>query len=322
MTSDKDSRKGKTSPKKGRSRPYIPHLAEFSFEPTEDWSYAKAEKLYSKTPLVLDRFEIDNVYYTECIKGMESLPKASVDLIIADPPFGIDFDGMSSVYNRDDSLVIPGYKEAQGSYSEFTKAWIAQLPRIMKRDASVYIFSGWTNLDAILTGAKEAGLTTLNHLIWHYPFGVYTKRKFVTSHYHILLLVKNEKSYYFNKIENYPQDVWIVKRKYRTGREKNSTKLPLEVVSRCIDFSSRPGDVVLDPFMGNGTTAVAAKMAFRHFIGFEINEQLKPLLDKEISSVTPGQLYRPYKERLPSVEELAEKYPRAYREYLKQKGEK
>jgi len=74
--------------------------------------------------------------------------------------------------------------------------------------------------------------------------------------------------------------------------------------------------------MGNGTTAVAAKSSFRHFIGFEVNKQLKPLLAKEISSVTPGQLYKPYNERLPTIEELAEKYPRAYREYLKQKGEK
>jgi site-specific DNA-methyltransferase (adenine-specific) len=253
---------------------------------------------------------------------MKKLPKSSIDLIIADPPFGIDFDGMSSVYNRDETLVVPGYREAEGSYVGFTKDWIAQLPRIMKKDASAYIFSGWTNLDAILSGASEAGLTTLNHLIWHYPFGVYTKRKFVTSHYHIVLLVKDSKSYYFNKIENYPEDVWIVKRKYRTGRTKNSTKLPLEVVSKCIDYSSKPGDLVLDPFMGNGTTAVAAKAAFRHFIGFEINKQLKSLLTKEINSITPGQLYKPYKDRLPTIEELAEKYPRAYREYLKQKGEK
>ncbi|MCK5265476.1 MAG: site-specific DNA-methyltransferase [Candidatus Thorarchaeota archaeon] len=253
---------------------------------------------------------------------MKSLPKSSIDLIVADPPFGIGFDGKSGVYNRDDTLVIPGYREAQGSYAEFTKDWIAQLPRIMKKDASAYIFSGWTNLDAILNGASEAGLTTLNHLIWHYPFGVYTKRKFVTSHYHVVLLVKNAKSYYFNKIENYPEDVWIVKRKYRAGKEKNSTKLPLEVVSKCIDFSSRPGDVVLDPFMGNGTTAVAAKAAFRHFIGFEINDQLKPLLKEEINSVTPGQFFKSYKERLPTIEELAEKYPRAYREYLKQKGQR
>jgi site-specific DNA-methyltransferase (adenine-specific) len=322
MTSDTDSSKGRTKTKKERSKPYIPHVAEFFFEPTEDWSHAKAEQLYSKTASSLNGFDMDTVQYTECIEGMKGLPKSSIDLIVADPPFGIDFDGMSSVYNRDETLVVPGYREAQGSYVEFTKDWIAQLPRIMKKGASAYIFSGWTNLDAILAGASEAGLTTLNHLIWHYPFGVYTKRKFVTSHYHIVLLVKNVKSYYFNKIENYPEDVWIVKRKYRTGRAKNSTKLPLEVVSKCIDFSSRPGDVVLDPFMGNGTTAVAAKTSFRHFIGFEINEQLKPLLKKEISSVTPGQLYKPYKERLSTIEELAEKYPRAYREYLKQKVEK
>ena len=320
MTSDTDSNKGKT--KKSRSKPYIPHLAEFFFKPTEDWSHAKAEQLYSKTSPSLNGFDMDSIQFTECIEGMKGLPKTSIDLIVADPPFGIEFDGMSSAYNRDETLVVPGYRETQGSYAEFTKEWIAQLPRVMKKDGSAYIFSGWTNLDAILTGASEAGLTTLNHLIWHYPFGVYTKRKFVTSHYHIVLLVKNTKSYYFNKIENYPEDVWIVKRKYRTGRAKNSTKLPLEVVSKCIDFSSKPGDVVLDPFMGNGTTAVAAKAAFRHFIGFEINEQMKSLLKKEINSVIPGQLYKPYKERLPTIKELAEKYPRAYREYLKEKGQK
>ena len=322
MTSDTDSNKSRTKSKKRRSKPYIPHLAEFNFEPTEDWSHDKAQQLYSKTAPSLNGFELDTVQFTECIEGMKSLPKSSIDLIVADPPFGIGFDGKSGVYNRDDTLVIPGYREAQGSYAEFTKDWIAQLPRIMKKDASAYIFSGWTNLDAILNGASEAGLTTLNHLIWHYPFGVYTKKKFVTSHYHVVLLVNNVKSYYFNKIENYPEDVWIVKRKYRAGKEKNSTKLPLEVVSKCIDFSSRPGDVVLDPFMGNGTTAVAAKAAFRHFIGFEINDQLKPLLKEEINSVTPGQFFKSYKERLPTIEELAEKYPRAYREYLKQKGQR
>ncbi len=319
MTDDTDSSRSGTKSKKRRSKPYIPHLAEFFFEPTEDWSYDKAKQLYSKIAYSLNDYELDTVQYTECIAGMKTLPKSSIDLIVADPPFGIGFDGKSGVYNRDETLVIPGYREAQGSYAEFTKDWIAQLPRIMKKDASAYIFSGWTNLDAILNGASEAGLTTLNHLIWHYPFGVYTKRKFVTSHYHVVLLVKNAKSYYFNKIENYPEDVWIVKRKYRAGKEKNSTKLPLEVVSKCIDFSSRPGDVVLDPFMGNGTTAVAAKAAFRHFIGFEINNQLKSLLKKEINSVTPGQFFKSYKERLPTIEELAEKYPRAYREYLKQK---
>lgn len=225
------------------------------------------------------------------------------------------------MYNRDERLVIEGYEETTESYHEFTASWLTELPRIMKPESSAYIFSGWTNLDAVLEGARDAGLTTLNHLIWHYPFGVYTKKRFVTSHYHIVLLVKNPRKYFFNKLENYPEDVWSVRRQYRTGLAKNATKLPLEVVSRCIDFSSKPGDIVLDPFMGNGTTAIAAKMNLRHFIGFEINERLQPLLEKEITKDKSGESYVPYNERLPTIEELAEIYPKAYREYIRKEKE-
>jgi site-specific DNA-methyltransferase (adenine-specific) len=305
-----------------KKRRYVPHLAEFAFRPTYDWSREEARQLYSGRGPIAPEFDLDSVFFEDCISGMQRLPDQSIDLVIADPPFGIGFDGKSSVYNRDESLVVDGYKEELGSYFDFTHRWIAELPRIMTPEASVYIFSGWTNLDAVLNGTKSAGLSVLNHLIWHYPFGVYTKRRFVTSHYHIVLLVKDREKYFFNKIENYPEDVWIVKRQYRTGREKNSTRLPLEVVSRCIDFSSTPGAVVLDPFMGNGTTAAAAKANFRHFIGFEINRRIKRLLSREITRVEPGQMYTPYIDRLPSVEELAELYPRAYREYLKRAGEK
>ncbi len=305
-----------------RRQRYVPHLAEFTFKPTYDWSEGQAASLYAAAKPLDDASLLDQVLFEDCITGMQRIPENSIDLVVADPPFGIGFDGKSSVYNRDVTLVVDGYEEADGSYKDFTLSWLAELPRIMKPQASAYVFSGWTNLDAILDGARKAGLTTLNHLIWHYPFGVYTKRRFVTSHYHILLLVNNPKKYFFNKIENYPEDVWIVKRQYKMGKEKNSTRLPLEVVTRCIDYSSRPGAIVLDPFMGNGTTAVAAKTSFRHFIGFEVNKRLRTLIRREIDRVAPGQNYTPYSSRLPSVEELAELYPRAYKEYLRRAGEK
>ncbi|MHA1944072.1 MAG: DNA-methyltransferase [Candidatus Thorarchaeota archaeon] len=301
--------------KKDRTKRYIPNLAEFYFKPTYDWSHDEASNLYEMTESPRDT-ELDSIQFKDCIQCMKRLPKESIDLVIADPPFGIEFDGRSSVYNRDENLVIEGYEEAT-DYQEFTRTWLAELPRIMKPTSSAYVFSGWTNLESVLTGAREAGLTTLNHLIWHYPFGVYTKKRFVSSHYHIVLLVKNPKKYFFNKIENYPEDVWIVKRQYRTGLTKNATKLPLDVVTRCVDFSSRPGDIVLDPFMGNGTTAIAAKSNFRHFIGFEINEQLRPLLEEEIETVNAGQSYRSYIDRRPSIEELSKLYPQAYREYTR-----
>jgi site-specific DNA-methyltransferase (adenine-specific) len=320
MTTDTNPKK-EEGPKKGRSKRYIPNLAEFYFKPPYDWSREKAEQLYSRAKSPSAAFELDSIRFEDCIEGMKRFPAKSIDLIIADPPFGIDFDGKSGVYNRDEKLVIEGYEETDESYHQFTTKWIAELPRIMKQSSSAYVFSGWTNLDAVLGAARDAGLVTLNHLIWHYPFGVYTKKRFVTSHYHIVLLVKNPRRYFFNKIKNYPEDVWSVKRRYRTGLAKNATTLPLEVVTRCIDFSSKPGDIVLDPFMGNGTTAVAAKKNFRRFIGFEINKKLRILLEKEISKVDPGESYIPYADRLPTKEELAKKYPKAYREYTRRETE-
>ena len=320
MTSDTDLKK-KEEPRKGRTKRYIPNLAEFYFKPTSDWTRTEAECLYADAKPPSTKFELDSIRFEDCVVGMRQLPAESIDLVIADPPFGISFDGKSSVYNRDERLVVEGYEETNQSYHEFTARWIAELPRIMKPESSAYVFSGWTNLDAVLEGARDAGLTTLNHLIWHYPFGVYTKKRFVTSHYHIVLLVKNPRKYFFNKIENYPEDVWTVKRQYRTGLAKNATKLPLEVVSRCIDFSSKPGDIVLDPFMGNGTTAVAAKSNLRRFIGFETNEKLQTLLETEIAKTKSGESYVPYNERLPTIEELAEIYPKAYREYIRKEKE-
>ncbi|MGD2072109.1 MAG: site-specific DNA-methyltransferase [Candidatus Thorarchaeota archaeon] len=314
-----DDSKEKT---KQESRRYIPNLAEFYFKPLYDWSPDDAKKLYNSQKDSISNIELNRVQFIDCIEGMKKIPDSCVDLVIADPPFGIDFDGKSGVYNRDENLVVEGYGEVEDSYDDFTFAWMSRLPRIMTDEASAYVFSGWNNLEAVLRSARKAGFTTINHIIWRYQFGVYTKRRFVTSHYHILFLVKDPDQYFFNKIEHYPQDVWRIKRSYRTGLKKNSTKLPIEVVRRCIDFSSKPGDIVLDPFMGNGTTAVASKANWRHFLGFEVNKELRKIIESDIEAVIPGESYTPYEDRIPSIEELAKRYPRAYQEYLKEMGSK
>jgi len=304
-----------------RAQRYVPNLAEFYFKPQLDWTVEEARKLYEERQAPSEQVGLDRVYYEDCIQGMRRIPDGSINLVIADPPFGIDFDGKSGAYNRDVSLVVDGYEEVSESYDEFTKSWIREIPRILRSEGSAYIFSGWTNLEPVLREVREAGLTTLNHIVWYYPFGVFTRRRFVTSHYHVIFIAKDSKNYFFNKVKHYPEDVWAVKRKYRTREVKNSTKLPTDVVMTCIDFSSGPGDVVLDPFMGNGTTAVAAKCSWRHFIGFEINHELKPVIDNELESVKLGEAYTPYQERLPTIEQLAEKYPGAYREYLRREGQ-
>ncbi len=281
------------TPKKIRKKRYVPHLAAAQFKPTEDWSIDEAQKEYSKAKF---SFKVDRIIYEDCVEGMKKLPEESVDTIIADPPFGLNFTGKEAIYNRDKRFVRNGYKEIKDDYQDFSIKWIQELPRILKKTGSAWIFSGWTNLGDVLNAIKKTKLTLVNDIIWKYQFGVYTSRKFVTSHYHILFLVKNP-DYYFNKIIHYPLDVWEINRTYRRGEVKNGTKLPEKVVMKCMDFASRPGSLVLDPFMGNGTTAIVAKGSYRHYIGFERNNSMKEVINSNLSSITKGEFYTSYNER-------------------------
>ncbi len=301
-----------------RKNKYVPHLAEFSFAPEFQWTCNQAKDMYLQNQHPLN----EEIRYSDCIAGMKLIQENSIDLVIADPPFGISFSGKEALYNREKSNIIDAYKEIDSDYIQFSRDWIGQLPRIMKDSASAYIISGYTNLKDVLIAIDEAGLTLINHIIWKYQFGVFTRRKFVTSHYHILFVVKNPGSYFFHKFEHYVEDVWTnINRTYKMNQKKNGTKLPIELVQRFIDYSSKPGDLVLDPFMGNGTTAVAAKLNYRHYCGFEKNVNMKSIIENNINEANIGQTYVPYQDRIQTPEELAKidaSYAKAYQIYLSQ----
>lgn len=219
----------------------------------------------------LGGFAVDEIYCGDALELLPRLPDSRVDLVVTDPPFAIDFKARRSNYNRTQERVMAGYGEIpKERYYEFTLSWMREAHRVLKPTGSMYVFSGWTNLRDVLNALHETGFTTINHIIWKYQFGVFTRRKFVTSHYHILFVVKDPRRYKFNKVEHYPEDVWVVNREYWTGRRKTPTKLPLKLVEKILRFSSDPGDLVLDPFLGSGTVAVAARRLGRHYIGFEI----------------------------------------------------
>jgi len=222
-----------------------------------------------KKPLGI--FRQDMLYQGDALALLPKVPEGSIDLIVTDPPFAIDFRAQRLNYNRKGSNVIDGYQEIpEEEYGEFTHTWMVEAARVLAPAGSMYIFSGWNRLRDILEGIDSSGLTTINHLIWKYQFGVFTKKKYVTSHYHILFVAKDPKRYTFNKIDHYPEDVWVINREYWKGRKKTPTKLPPELVRKILMYSSNPGDLVLDPFLGSGTVAVVAQQEGRHFLGFEI----------------------------------------------------
>jgi site-specific DNA-methyltransferase (adenine-specific) len=215
--------------------------------------------------------ERDMIHEGDALDLLPEVPDGTVDLIITDPPFAIDFKAQRLNYNRNGANVLEGYREIpQEEYGAFTRRWMAEAGRVLAPAGSMYVFSGWNRLRDILEGLDAAGLTTINHLIWKYQFGVFTKKKYVTSHYHILFVVKDPKRYTFNKLDHYPEDVWTIQREYWKGKMKTPTKLPREIVRKILLYSSNPGDLVLDPFLGSGTVAVVAQQEGRHFLGFEV----------------------------------------------------
>jgi site-specific DNA-methyltransferase (adenine-specific) len=242
----------------------------------------------------------------DCVDGMKLIPAKKIDLIVTDPPFAIDFKATKQNYNRTASRVMQGYNEIKKQdYYDFTINWMSQAYRILKDSGSMYVFSGWNNLKDILNALDDVGFVTVNHLIWKYQFGVVTKTKYVTSHYHCLYVCKNEKKRKFYPFSRFSQkqktsdgrsmhykdkeDVWNINREYWTGDKKTPTKLPAELLRKILQYSSKKGDIVFDPFLGSGQVAMISKQMGRHYLGFEIVTEYyafaKKRLDKNLYRV-------------------------------------
>jgi site-specific DNA-methyltransferase (adenine-specific) len=229
------------------------------------------------------------------------------DLIIADPPFNIAFDKASHEYGSKEYKL---YRDDMSGteYLDFSTRWIDLCHRALSPRGSMYVVSGWTNLVHILSAVESSPLHLLNHIIWRYTWGVYTKRRFVTSHYHVLLLVKDPRDYTFNRLERYQEDVWDEVQEegddgprtgtgeerweegdvwffpdYNRGNDPDRIKghpcqLPVRLLRKMILTSSGEGDLVGDVFSGSGGTILAARQTGRRVVGFEIDPDYEEVI--------------------------------------------
>jgi site-specific DNA-methyltransferase (adenine-specific) len=250
-------------------------------------------------------------YNTDCIAGAKQyLADNSIDLIVTDPPYGIGGDTLHKHYNRDETLVLDGYVEVpQNEYPQFSKDWIQEAARVLKPGGSLYIVSGYTNLIHILNALAETKLQEINHLIWKYNFGVYTKKKYISSHYHILFYQKPGGEATFNTFSRYAdaekneegsgslnyqdrEDVWVINKEFKPGKVKNKNELPTQLLTKIIQYSSKEGDLVCDFFLGSFSTAKVAIGLNRRACGFEKSSIAFDYQLKETAILTPGHLLK------------------------------
>lgn len=245
---------------------------------------------------------IDQLFNEDAISGLDRIPDGSIDLILTDPPYGLGKD-----YGNDSD------KQASAEYLAWTERWIdAVLPKL-KPTGSLYIFLTWRYSPEIFVMLKQR-MTMLNEIIWdrRVPSMGGSVRNFTSVHDTIGFFAKG-KGHYFDldavripydavtkkarsrsifvgakwlELGYNPKDVWSVSRLHKEDPERadHPTQKPLEIIERMVRASCPPGGIVLDPFMGSGTTAIAARRCGRHFVGFELNPDYCQIIQDRLAS--------------------------------------
>src|SRR5438128_4728728 len=248
----------------------------------------------------------NRVLVGDCIAEMAKLPAESVDLIFADPPYNLQLQG--DLKRPDDSRVDAVDDDWDKfssfvAYDDFTRAWLIACRRVMKREATLWVIGSYHNIFRVGAILQDLRFWILNDVVWRKtnPMPNFRGRRFTNAHETLIWAAREPgaKGYTFNyealKAGNEDVQVrsdWTIplctgeeRLKGRDGKKIHPTQKPEALLARVILAASRPGDLVLDPFSGTGTTGAAAKRLGRQFIGFERDSAYAAAAEARIAQV-------------------------------------
>ena len=264
----------------------------------------------SRAPrLTLKSVASGRILVGDCVAEMAALPGASVDLVFADPPYNLQL--RNDLKRPDDSRVDAVDDDwdkfaSFEAYDAFTRAWLLACRRVMKPNATLWVIGSYHNIFRVGTILQDLGFWILNDVVWRKsnPMPNFRGRRFTNAHETLIWAVREPgKSYTFNyealKAGNDDVQVrsdWVIplctgeeRLKDTDGRKVHPTQKPEALLARVILSASRPGDVVLDPFFGAGTTGAVATRLGRRFIGIERDAAYAAAAEARIAQVEPLQ---------------------------------
>jgi modification methylase len=239
---------------------------------------------------------------------MGKLAAGSVDLVFADPPYNLQLRG--DLKRPDDSRVDAVDDDwdkfaSFAAYDDFTRAWLLACRRVMKRNATLWVIGSYHNIFRVGTILQDVGFWILNDVIWRKtnPMPNFRGRRFTNAHETLIWAARGAeaKSYTFNyeALKAGNEDVqmrsdWTLplctgeeRLKSPQGGKLHPTQKPESLLARVILASSRPDDLVLDPFCGTGTTGAVARRLRRRFIGIEREGDYAAAAERRIAAVEP-----------------------------------
>jgi DNA modification methylase len=268
----------------------------------------------------MSKLPLNQILVGDCIELLAELPAESIDLVFADPPYNLQ---LQRELRRPNNTRVRGVQESWDrfddfeAYDEFTRAWLAACRRVLKPHGTLWVIGSYHNIHRVGAILQDLDYWLLNSVAWikTNPTPNFRGVRFTNAH-ETLLWAQKEKGapYIFNhhamKALNEDKQMrsdWLLpvsggSERLRAANEAaHPTQKPEALLYRVLLASSQPGDLVLDPFFGTGTTGAVAKRMHRHWIGIERDKSYARLARKRIEQVEPvayeAELFEPQEPR-------------------------
>jgi modification methylase len=248
---------------------------------------------------------LNTVLAGDCIEVMAGLPEASVDLIFADPPYNLQLKGE---LHRPDNSRVDAVDDAWdrfasfADYDAFTRAWLAQARRLLKPNGAIWVIGSYHNIFRVGAALQDAGFWMLNDVVWRKanPMPNFRGKRLTNAHETLIWASRDEGARYtfnYEALKALNEGVqmrsdWVLpictgheRLKDDTGQKAHPTQKPEALLHRILLATTNPGDVVLDPFFGTGTTGAVAKMLGRDWIGIEREEAYRTAAQARLDRV-------------------------------------
>ena len=254
----------------------------------------------------VDVLPLDSIIQQDCIEAMRALPAASVDMIFADPPYNLQLGGD---LNRPDGSFVDAVTDdwdkfdSLNAYDAFTRAWLAEARRILKPNGTIWVIGSYHNIFKVGSAIQDLGFWILNDIIWRKanPMPNFKGTRFTNAHETLIWASMGEKAKYtFNyrsmktlNDELQMRSDWEFpicggqERLKKNGTKVHPTQKPEALLYRVMLACTKPGDVILDPFFGTGTTGAVAKRLRRHWIGIEREGNYVEAAQERIAAALP-----------------------------------
>jgi modification methylase len=243
----------------------------------------------------------------DCIETMRSLPEASVDMVFADPPYNLQLEGE---LHRPNNSRVDGVEEAWdrfedfASYDRFSEAWLAAARRLLKPEGTLWVIGSYHNIFRVGARLQDLGYWILNDVVWRKtnPMPNFRGRRFTNAHETMIWCARDRAARYrfnYEAMKSLNDDLqmrsdWLLpicnggeRLKDKEGKKAHPTQKPEALLHRVILASTQPGDLVLDPFFGTGTSGVVAKRLGRNYIGIERDRGYIAVAEKRLAA-TPA----------------------------------